>query len=118
MALVMLKDVEVARVNRSGFGVQVVEANDYQGKVFKTRWTVWFKDAHGLTEGDIITVSGFHGDKIGEPYTDSTGTERRSIERSLNNPRIGEGSGKAAPAQGEVWAKSPVAAIPEDDTPF
>jgi len=97
MAITMLKDVEVARVNGKGYGVKVVETNEYKGEKFKTWWTIWFTEPHGLNEGDVITVSGFHSDKIGDPYTDSNGVERRSIERGINSPRLAEGQSKAVP---------------------
>jgi hypothetical protein len=89
MALVSLKDVQVVRVNRSGFGVQVKEADREQGgKTFKgDRFTVWFKESHGLTEGDTVSVSGFLSAKVGE-WTDREGNARQSVELSLNSPRV------------------------------
>src|SRR5690606_36700649 len=88
MAIVNLKDVTVERLNRTGYGVKVAEKYQVQGNDRKTTYTVWFKEPHGLNEGDIISVSGFLGAKVGDPWTGQDGQERRSVELSLNEPRI------------------------------
>lgn len=112
MALVMLKDVEVSRVNQKGYGVQVVEKSHAQGKDFTTRWTVWFSQPHGLSVGDVVSLSGFHGDKVGEPWTDKDGNQRVSVERSINNPRLDESSvSQTAPA-------APANVFVDDGAPF
>jgi hypothetical protein len=92
MAIVQLKDVVVERLNRTGHGVKVAERYQVQGKDRKTTYTVWFKEPHGLNEGDIISVSGFLGAKVGDPWTGQDGQERRSVELSLNEPRINGGA--------------------------
>ncbi len=96
MAIVSLKQVEVARVNQKGHGVQVVEKWEQGGKERSTRFTVWFDAEHGLAVGDKIDVSGFLGAKVGEPWTDRDGQQRTSVELSVNSPRIG--SSPAAPS--------------------
>jgi hypothetical protein len=100
MAIVQLKNVEVIGVNQSGFGIRVVEQSERDGKTYSQRFTLWFKEAHGLNVGTKINASGFLGTKVGEPWTDNNGLERRSVEVSLNNPRL-----EGTPAQ-------------SDDTPF
>ena len=108
MAIVSLKEATVTRVNRSGFGVQVKEADREQGgKTFKgDRYTVWFKEAHGLIEGDIVSVSGFLASKVGEPWTDREGNERRSVELSVNSPRLDGFPAKGAPVvEAQGWAE-------------
>ena len=92
MALVKLKDVAVVRVNQTGYGVQVEESNEFQGKTFKQRFTLWFKEPHGLREGDVISASGFLGAKVSDPWTDKEGVERRTAELSLNSPRLDTGA--------------------------
>ena len=94
MAIVQLKDVVVSRLNRTGYGVKVVEEWESRGKSGKTQYTVWFTESHGLSEGDRVSLSGFLGAKIGEPWTDRDGNTRTSVELSVNNPRL---SGVAEP---------------------
>ena len=92
MAIVNLKDVTVERLNGKGFGVKVAEKFQVQGNDRKTQYTVWFKEPHGLSEGDIVSLSGFLSAKVGDPWTGQDGQERRSVELSLNDPRIQAGS--------------------------
>jgi hypothetical protein len=103
MAFVQIKDATVTRVNRAGFGVQVKEPDrESGGKTFKgDRFTVWFTAPHGLTEGDMVSVSGFLAAKMGEPWTDREGNERRSVELSVNSPRV------------EGWPSKPVEPVGE-----
>lgn len=106
MAIIQLKQVEVARVNSRGHGVQVVEKWESKGKTGQTRFTVWFDSEHGLSVGDKIDVSGLLGAKVGEPWTDRDGNQRTSVELSLNSPRIGsEKAAQSAPQQsaGDSW---------------
>jgi len=106
MAIVNLKQVEVARVNSRGHGVQVVEKWESKGKTGQTRFTVWFDAPHGLTVGDKIDVSGFLGAKVGEPWTDREGQQRTSVELSVNSPRIGSqgaAQGQSEPVQADTW---------------
>ena len=110
MAIIQLKQVEVARVNSRGHGVQVVEKWESKGKTGQQRYTVWFDAEHGLSVGDVIDVSGMLGAKVGEPWTDREGQQRTSVELSVNSPRIG--SSPAAPA-GPV-----VDAFEGSDVPF
>lgn len=100
MAIIQLKNVEVARVNQKGHGVQVVEKWEQAGKERSQRFTVWFDAEHGLSVGDKIDVSGLLGAKIGEPWTDREGQQRQSVELSVNSPRIG--SSPAAPERPAV----------------
>lgn len=99
MALVSLKDAKVVRVNRSGFGVQVkeddrtVNGKTYYGK----RFTVWFTQAHGLAEGDTVSLSGFLDAKVSEWEKD--GETRRGVELSLNSPKVEGWPRKTEPAQ-------------------
>lgn len=105
MALINIKDATVTRVNRNGFGVQVKEADrTVNGKTFKgDRYTVWFTSPHGLSEGDTVSVSGFLAAKVGEPWSDREGNERRSVELSVNSPRVDGFPAKgAAPEVGSV----------------
>lgn len=109
MAIVNLKDVTVTRLHGKGHGLDVTEENESGGKTYKTRFTLWFKEASNLAVGDVVSVSGFLGAKVGDPWTGNDGQERRSVELSLNSPRI-EGSGNAsspvAAETGDSWDTS------------
>ncbi|KRC52141.1 hypothetical protein ASE16_03575 [Leifsonia sp. Root227] len=111
MAIVKIKDATVTRVNSKGYGVKVTESNESNGKRYKTQYTLWFKEPHGLSEGDVVSVDGFLGAKVGEPWEDRDGNQRVSVELSVNNPKL-DGYPKA-PVE-EQWA----APTNNDETPF
>lgn len=97
MALVNIKDATVTRVNRSGFGVQVKEAD--RGEFKGNRFMVWFKEPHGLTEGDTVSLSGFLGAKVSE-WTDREENVRHTVELSVNSPRVDGFPAQGAPEPG------------------
>jgi len=129
MAIVQLKDVVVSRVNRTGHGVKVLEESRTGDKTYKTYFSVWFKEPHGLSEGDKVSLSGFLGAKIGDPWTDREGNERTSVELSVNSPRLSESpaiaqaagaewaAGIATPTPAASWETSPASGY-TDETPF
>lgn len=107
MALVNIKDATVTRVNRSGYGVQVKEADrQVSGKsVYGDRYTIWFKEYSGLSEGDTVSVSGFLGAKVSE-WTDKEGNLRHTVELSVNSPRVEGFPAKGAPVvEAQGWAE-------------
>lgn len=89
MSIVKIKDAKVVRVNRSGFGVQVQEPEKQSnGRTFKgARFTIWFTESHGLSEGDTVSLSGFLSAKV-DAWTDREGNERHSVELSVSQPRV------------------------------
>ena len=113
MAITSIKDGVVSRVNRQGYGVQVSEEYEVDGKVRSTKWTVWFKEPHGLQVGDRISVSGFHSDKVGE-FEDETGQIKRYVERSLNAPRIAD----TRPGAGSLVESTFGASLVNESAPF
>jgi len=133
MAIVNLKDVTVTRLNGTGNGVKVTESNERNGKTYKTQFTCWFDEPSGLREGDTVSLSGFLSAKVGDPWTGTDDVERRSVEYSINKPRITTGAGNnAAPdartdepwattapvdsaSSGDVWNKP---GNYSEDTPF
>ena len=117
MAIVQLKDVTVSRVNRTGNGVKVLEESNTNGKTYKTYFSVWFTEPHGLSEGDKVSLSGFLGARIGEPWTDRDGNTRTSVELSVNNPRLSDGARVALPVQSGSWETSPASGY-DESTPF
>jgi len=112
MAIIRLKEVTVTRLNNTGNGVKVTESNESGGKTYKTRFTCWFDEPSGLREGDIVSLSGFLGAKVGDPWTGNDGQERRSVEYSINKPRIDTGERNGATSEAtteEPWANTPAA---------
>lgn len=77
---------QVTRVFYQGKGAEITESFEIKGKEIKKRWTAWFDEPHGLTEGDDVEVSGLHGDEVDEWVKD--GDTRHSVKRSLNKARI------------------------------
>lgn len=88
MAIIQLKDVAVTRINTKGNGLVVTESNTVADRESVTKFTVWFDQPHGLVVGDVVNLSGFLSAKVGEPWTGRDGMERRSVEFSVNSPRI------------------------------
>jgi hypothetical protein len=90
MAKITLEDVTVTRLNSKGFGVQVKEPDrQANGQTYKgDKFTLWFTEPSGLTEGDTLSVSGFLAAKVGKPWTDRDGNERTSVELSVNSPKL------------------------------
>jgi hypothetical protein len=102
MAEITIKGATVTRVNRSGFGVQVKEADrESSGTTYPgQKFTVWFKAEHGLSEGDTVSLSGLLGAKVSD-WTDREGNERHTVELSVNSPRV------------EGWPSKPVEPVGE-----
>lgn len=112
MAIVLLKDVEVVRLNNTGHGVQVAEKYQVGGKDRQTRFMLWFKEPHGLQVGDVVSVSGFLGAKVGDPWQGQDGQERRSVELSVNSPRIDAGDAQRG---GSGGSSTPAAGVGSSD---
>jgi hypothetical protein len=129
MAIVQLKNVEVARINNSGNGFSVKEAyTKRDGGTSATYYTVWAPVPQGVQVGTKLNVSGLLSTKVGDPRPGRDGGEVRFVDASINQPRIepSEGSGNAAPnpsAQAPVSQPQstsytqPVAADPWAATP-
>jgi len=97
----------VTRTFFEGKGAEVVEAfKKRDGSEGKTRWAAFFDEPHGLSEGDVIEVSGMHGDKVDQ--WEKEGQTMHTIKRTLNKARLANGATTSAPAQ-EPWANTPAA---------
>ena len=128
MAILKLQNVTVTFMNNVGNGVKLTESKDNDGKTYKTKYTAWFKEHSGLSVGDVVSLSGFLGAKVGEPWTGDDGQERRSVELSINSPRIDTGkeqnnpSAVQHPANGASvaapWATTPNAQPDDSELPF
>jgi hypothetical protein len=94
----------VGRTFFDGKGAEVVESWTQAGETRTKRWAAFFDEAHGLREGDVVEVSGMHGDKVDEWEKD--GVTRHTVKRTINKARLkGQGGSQSAPAAtGEVWA--------------
>jgi hypothetical protein len=105
----------VSRTFHNGCGAEVTETfTKRNGEEGKTRWTCWFESAHGLSEGDQVTVSGMHGDQVDE-WTDKQGVVRYSVKRSLNGAKTQKGqSGPTSPPEpsSEPWATDTSSNLP------
>lgn len=105
MAIVKLKDVPVTYVNGRGFGVKVTETSESRGKAFKQQYTLWFDEPHGLTVGDVVSVSGFLSAKVGT-WQDREGNDRNSVELSVNKPELTEHE-PVGTAEPDSWSEPP-----------
>lgn len=94
-------DGTVARTFYDGRGAEVVEEFTVKGELRKVRWACWFDAAHGLSEGQAVSVSGLHSDQVDEWEKD--GQTRHSVKRSINKARVeGQQVVESAPAQ-DSW---------------
>jgi hypothetical protein len=109
----------VTRTFHNGRGAEITESFTVKDKEIKKRWTAWFEQEHGLSEGDVVEVSGMHGDEVDE-WLDKEQQKRHSVKRSLNKAKIKGSAAPAAPSapqqsDGDVW-NAPGSF--NDETPF
>jgi len=103
----------VTRTFFNGKGAEVTETfqkND--GSEGKSRYSLWFKSEHNLSEGDTGKWRGALSVKVDE-WTDKEGQTRHSAKVSLNGAlHVGDGkqSSQAPASQDEPWAATPPAA--------
>ncbi len=79
---------KVGRVFFEGKGAEIEEEFTVKGTQMSKRWTAWFDQPHGLTEGSVVKVSGLHSDELNEWQDKDSGETKRSVKRSLNKARI------------------------------
>jgi hypothetical protein len=105
---------EVTRTFYNGKGAEITEKFTVKDKEIKKRFTAWFESEHGLTEGQIVEVSGIHGDEVDE-WTDRENNIRHSVKRSINKAKVkGSEQRQSQPAAAESWSAAPY----NDETPF
>ena len=98
---------KVSRVFFEGRGAEVTETFTVKGKEITKRWTCWFENQHGLSEGELVEVSGMHSDEVDE-WTDKESQVRHTVKRSLNGAKV----------KGEARKISPVPDSYTDGVPF
>lgn len=108
---------EITRVFHEGKGARLKETfTKRDNSEGSKEWTLWFKEPHGLSEGDRGTFRGSHSDEVDE-WQGREGDTRHSVKRALNGTTpVGDraASGGAQAAQNapveEPWATSAPAA--------
>lgn len=122
MAIIKIQGT-VDRIFQDGRCVKLTEKSTTGDKEYTSRYTAWFDQSPGLTEGDRVNVSGFFSVKQGKPWTDREGNERQSIDVNVNKARVDTGKGEetqpTAPqsAPDEPWA-TPPSDFDGQDVPF
>lgn len=122
----------ITRTFFNGKGAEVTETFKKQdGSEGKSRYSLWFKEPHNLSEGDAGKWSGALSVKV-EPWTDRDGNERQSAKVSLNGARTVTGGQQSPAHQSQAPADEPWNATPQtpagdvwntpgsfnDETPF
>lgn len=104
----------VTRTFYNGRGAEITESFTVRDKEIKKRWAAWFDAEHGLSEGQVVEVSGLHGDEVDE--WEKEGETRHSVKRSLNKAKLKGQPAQAAAAApaADTWA----ATTYNDETPF
>lgn len=113
MAKVSLKNVQVARVFQDGLAAEVVEVYNTRDGERKTKYTLWFKDPHGLSEGSIIDAEGLLSARLREFESPKDGTVR-FVQLSVNNPTV---TVKDSPLSGVAFLEQTATEI-SDGAPF
>lgn len=117
MAIIKINGT-VDRIFQDGRCVKLTEKSGSGDKTYTDRYTAWFEQSPGLTEGQEVAVSGFISVKQGKPWKDRDGNERTSIDVNVNKARV-DGKSDSAPAaqQDEPWASAPAADVWADSAP-
>lgn len=96
----------VGRTFFDGRGAEVVESWTQGGETKSKRWAAFFDEAHGLSEGDVVEVSGMHSDKVDEWEKD--GQTRHTVKRTINKARLkGLAGSQSASTGSEEWFTAP-----------
>lgn len=117
MAEVRIEDGKITRVFHEGRGMEVAESWTVKGETFTRKWACWFDTAHGLAEGQTVTVVGLFGVKV-EAWQPKEGELRHSAKLSVNDARIIGEPSSATSSSGvtEPWDAPP--SSHSDGAPF
>lgn len=102
MAEVRIEEVPVTRVFHEGKGLEVMESWKTREGEGSRRYACWFDAPHGLSVGDVVTVTGLLGVKVDE-WTDKEQQVRHTAKVSLNGARIIGTVESAGEPAGDVW---------------
>lgn len=104
MAKVSLKNVQVTRVFQEGKAADVIETFKTRDGEGKTKFTLWFREPHGLVEGAIIDAEGLLSARLREFESQTDGTVRY-VQLSINNPtvKVADSPVVGHAAVNEVW---------------
>ena len=105
----------VDRIFQDGRCVKITEKSTSGDKEYTSRYTAWFDQSPGLTEGDRVDVSGFVSVKQGKPWQDRDGNERQSIDVNVNKARVDKGKESQQPSAPQSAPGDPYA---DSETPF
>ncbi len=113
MAITSLKNVEVTRLNRSGYGFGVKEQNESNGKTYTTYWTVVGEGRRrpaGWRPGERVRIP---LDEGGRPEAGQRCVERRYVEQlaelaAHRTCRVRTAAGTAARLRPEHRPAAPV----------
>lgn len=89
MAKIIVENATVKRVftSQHGWGVSVYETfkkrDESEGRNY---FTLWFKDAPGVEEGQVVSASGFHSARVRE--YESNGETHQTADVSVNSARL------------------------------
>lgn len=90
MAFTNLRNAVITKAFNGGLGFAAEERfkkND--GSDGKTKWKLWFEEAPGLSEGQVINVGGVHSDKVDSFEKDGDEVVYYT-ERSINKARLAD----------------------------
>lgn len=87
MALTYVKNATAARVFYNGLGVEFHEKFVVKGEERVAKYTAWFEENPGISEGAVGTVSGLTGVKA-RIWTPEDGEPRAMADIVLNNARF------------------------------
>ena len=107
----------ITRTFFNGKGAEVTEVFEkHDGSEGKSRYSLWFKEPHGLNEGDSGKWRGALSVKVDE-WTDQQGEVRHSAKVSLNGAKaIGDESrGQSQPSAPQ---SEPSDSYTDSETPF
>lgn len=108
MAIITVEGT-ISRVFYEGKGAEVTESfKKRDGSEGTKRYTLWFREPHGLTEGDQGTWRGTHGVEVDE-WVDKEGQTRHTAKVSVNSARaVGNRAQDAERGQGGTSSQQDV----------
>ena len=123
MAEIRIEESPVTRVFHDGKGAEVTESFKLRdGETGSARYACWFESPHGLTVGDVVTVTGRLGVKV-EEWVNKQNEVKHSAKVSVNGAQlvgwpVSGAVGSSEPVSEEPWATSPLGGYDDTEAPF